>query len=126
MDAQDRKVQITSEISEKKPEKAGGLVPILKKKLSFAEAIGSSPPKSELPEEKTTIGPLLPSIKKTPTSADKSLDRPPSKKPEPSEPKQPQFQPADSTRKSPTKPGEKDTSTADSWEKTELHRIKEK
>lgn len=117
MDAQDRKVQITSEISEKKPEKAGGLVPILKKKMSFAEAIASSPPKSELPEEKT-IGPLLPSIK--------SLDRPPSKKPEPSEPKQPQLQPADSTRKSPTKPGLKDSSTADSWEKTELHRIKEK
>lgn len=125
MDAQDRKVQITSEISEKKPEKAGGLVPILKKKMSFAETIASSPPKSELPEEKT-IGPLLPSIKNTPTSANKSLDRPPSKKPEPSEPKQPQLQPADSKRKSPTKPGLKDSSTADSWEKTELHRIKEK
>lgn len=123
-------MQISSGTSEEKTEKASGLVPAHKKKLSFGDAIANSPPETAPPEER--IGPLLPSVKKTPKSAYKSLDKTPSRKPESTEPKadsppikQPQFQPVNPVRQSPTKPGVEEN-TGDAWEQAEIARIKEK
>lgn len=119
LDDPDRRVQISTETSEKMPEKAVVPAPPIKKQLSFAD---------------TQPGVALPSREAIkPTKKAPSFDRTHSRKPEVKEPKLeipepvlPPFLPGDPTmRQSPEKPGIGDTQ-ADIWEKSEMARIKEK
>nr|XP_027096670.1 uncharacterized protein LOC113716503 isoform X1 [Coffea arabica] len=109
LDDPDRRVQISTEASEKMPEKAVVPVPPIKKKLSFAD----TQPEVALRSREA--------IK--PTKKASSFDRTFSKKPEIKEPK---LEPGDTTiRQSPKKPGKGDT-RADVWEEDKMARINEK
>ncbi|XP_027154224.1 uncharacterized protein At3g61260-like [Coffea eugenioides] len=119
LDDPDRRVQISTEASEKMPEKAVVPVPPIKKKLSFAD----TQPEAALASREA--------IK--PTKKASSFDRTFSRQPEIKEPKLevpapvlPPFLPGDTTiRQSPKKPGKGDT-RADVWEEDEMARINEK
>ncbi|KAL3511070.1 hypothetical protein ACH5RR_030471 [Cinchona calisaya] len=129
LDDPDWRLQISTETSEKVPEKEVIPTPAIKKKVSFTDTLSnntaSSQPENALPRREATKPAL--STKKAP-----SFDKTYSRKPEIEEPKLeiptpilPPFLPGDTTRQSPKTPGMGDTQ-AEAWEKEKMTMIKEK